>query len=134
MSLKVAMPSIGPAGRRGIAGSAGACLVLHTFDGEDMDDAVLYVYYSRNLDSFSFVGERRARVVEFIVGLSCIVVQCEMIAIRHIAVPRKGLVFPFHNPGECLRLSLFPGTLACGLLLFWTFIFFFCGCLAILDH
>src|SRR6266851_4735203 len=93
------------------SGSASSYFLLHTFDGDEMNDAVLGVHYSRHFRSLSFVGERRTRVIEFIVGLGCIVVQCEMIAVRHSAVPRKGLVFPLHGPGERLRLGLWLGVL-----------------------
>ena len=39
-----------------------------------MDDAVFRVHDSRHLDSLSFEGERRARIVELVIRVSRIVV------------------------------------------------------------
>ena len=76
-----------------------------------MDDAVLGVNHSRHLGSLAFKGERCARIIEFIIRVSCIVIQGKMIAIRHIAVPGKRFIFPFDNSGESLCLGLWLSVL-----------------------
>lgn len=109
--------------RRDASESANFDLLLHSFDRDDVNAAVLSVHNSRYFGSHSFERQRRTRIIEFIVGPSCIVIQGEMIAVWHIAVPRKGLVFPFHSPRERLRLDVFFDSLPGGVRSLLTAIF-----------